>query len=171
MKKLYWYILLGICITLGAYSVLAGNAVRGVGIYSLGNTAGWILSVTRHYTGAAAVILLVILIVKLIVVLMKRKDHCDDAGDALAEDSGTVPVRKPNGKIQPAAPQQDTTLKPQPDAEQKAGAEPMTETKLMPQSEDESESQPSSPKFCVHCGEKLTAETKFCTKCGTPVNK
>lgn len=168
MKKMYWYILLGICITLGAYSVIAGNAVRGIGIYAMGNTVGWIFSVTRHYTGAAAVILFMVLVIKLLLELMKRKKKRDDAAsETSVEDSNATPVVHKNGKIQPAAPQQEMTVEPVPDSEPKL--EP--ETQLMSQSESEPESQPTPPKFCVNCGAELKADMKFCTKCGTPVSK
>ena len=63
MKKMQLGIIFGIGIILGAYSVIAGRAVRGIGIYTLGKKLGWFLSVSRHYTAVAAVILLVVFVV------------------------------------------------------------------------------------------------------------
>lgn len=172
MKKMQLGIIFGIGIILGAYSVIAGRAVRGIGIYTLGKKLGWFLSVSRHYTAAAAVILLVVFVVILILKLLKNRDNRGQETKTEDKQNEIVSAEKDGKKIRPAAPQPEIAAESPSVSEPTEVQEPQTvsdqETLLM----DEDEPQTVSAKVCPNCGaEVISDDAKFCIKCGVQITK
>ena len=179
MKKMQLGILLGIGIILGAYSVIAGRTVRGIGIYTLGKKLGWFLSVSRHFTAIAAVILLAIFVVILILKLMKKRDTRGQKPAAEDKQNEIAPAIQDGKKIRPAAPQPEIAAESGQEAPVSSEPAEVQETKqkepqmvsdqdtlLMP----EDEPQTVSAKVCPNCGAEVKSdEAKFCIKCGAQI--